>query len=478
MVGCSRSGTSAALLLIVAVVQFICILRLGLSSKGREVSLLRLGLSSKGREVSQRTSVSASISAQAENPQELDTVTTLEETTKPKAEALAWVPSVCRNTTWQIDGIQIHVFGWRRPQSLFVLMEQLRSANYKSYGGWGQKVPLYFHVDAEADPLVTHIARSAIWPHGPVFTDVREERVGARDMWMSSITAAAREAGNNTLMLVFEDDMRVSAVYFQFLLRLIREYGRNQACRNSRLFGFSLSSVRLMEMRADLSFERWRAKLALPGTKQWHTYLATLPSTWGGAYWSDRWLEFADFFAVRSREPYYHMLADDSANNSVVRDAAELSPPVLQVPQSSSNAWTGSWKRFLVDFMYGCGLVMMYPNLDGENALATTLGLKSVPNRTSDSRIKAPTRALWQRVPRVAPLLKGDMDLVSHLMLPDFSSLQVLDLFMQLSTYQDLTKTAARFLSGVAADAELSEMSDSWCSRTRRQDIDALNSNV
>merc|ERR1740117_1058190 len=106
---------------------------------------------------------------------------------------------------------------------------------------------------------------------------------------MTSITNAAREAGNNTLLIVFEDDMRVSSVYFQYLLRLIREYGKNQMCRNSSLMGFSLSPVRLMEMRAGQPFERWRAKSVIPEDKAWNVYLSSLPSSWGGAYWSDRW---------------------------------------------------------------------------------------------------------------------------------------------------------------------------------------------
>lgn len=459
----------AVTLVIIVIFEFICILRFGFADRGHRadhgmprknaISLLAKEPSSAHRQ-SQPKGEKALAEEETQTPNE---------PSKPNELRGKWLPSVCRNEniTWAVDGIQIHLLAFRRPQSLFVLMEQLRSANYKSIPGWDQEVPLYIHVDADADPLVTHIAQSAVWPHGPLVADVREKRHGARDMWLSSVAAAAREAGDNTLLVVFEDDMRVSSAYFQYLLRMVREYGKNPACRNSSLFGFSLSPVRLMEMRAGRPFERWRAKNVLPESMPWQTYVAGLPSTWGGAYWSDRWNEFADFVAVRSLEPYYHREADNNSNRSAVKDSTELSPLALQVPGSSSNDWAGGWKRFLVDFMYGCGLVMMYPNLEGENALATTLGLKSSADRTSDSRIKAPTRNLWQRVPRVAPLFKGDMDVISTLRLPDFSSLQAVDLFMQLSTFEEVGQTAHRFISGITAHAEFSELAGAWCSKAR-----------
>lgn len=461
MVSWLKSGTLAITLVAVALLEFVCLLRFAFSPKGRTA----------GHEIPKSPAIAKQIQDKSDSKDKgAGAAASNKSTPATVAPKGKWSPSVCRgeNMTWDVDGIQVHVLAWRRPQSLFVLMEQLRSANYKK---WEQEVPLFMHVDANADPLVTHLARSAVWPHGPVIADVRESHHGPRDMWMSSITKAAREAGSNTLMVVFEDDMRVSSVYFQYLVRVIREYGKNQKCRNSSLMGFSLSPVRLMEMRAGQSFERWRAKNVMPENKPWHTYLSSLPSTWGGAYWSDRWTEFADFVAVRSREPYYHALVDAAENGSDVRDTAVLSPLLLHVPGSISNSWTGGWKRFLVDFMYGCGLFMMYPFLEGENGLATTLGLRSTRGKASDSRIKVPTRALWQRVPRVAPLLKGEMDTIHKLGLPDFSSLAVLDLYMRVTTYEQVTQNGAHFVSRIAADADFSEMGRAWCSEARLHEL-------
>ena len=44
----------------------------------------------------------------------------------------------------------------------------------------------------------------------------------------------------------------------------------------------------------------------------------------------------------------------------------------LALPRSRSNVWPRSWKRFLIDFMYGRGYVMLYPNLNDQRAFSTT----------------------------------------------------------------------------------------------------------
>ena len=45
---------------------------------------------------------------------------------------------------------------------------------------------------------------------------------------------------------------------------------------------------------------------------------------------------------------------------------------VGRLPRSRSNVWPRSWKRFLIDFMYGRGYVMLYPNLADQRAFSTT----------------------------------------------------------------------------------------------------------
>ena len=42
------------------------------------------------------------------------------------------------------------------------------------------------------------------------------------------------------------------------------------------------------------------------------------------------------------------------------------------IPNSRSNVWPRSWKRFMIDFMYGRGLVMLYPNMKRQRSFSTT----------------------------------------------------------------------------------------------------------
>merc|ERR550525_71172 len=96
-------------------------------------------------------------------------------------------------------------------------------------------------------------------------------------------------------------------------------------------------------------------------------YLSTLPSSFAVGYFADRWLEFKAFANVRLQRNFYNHSLDTTPPQfgwtDAWRDQLEhLSPKALQVPGSASNIWTKSWKRFLVDFMYGRGYWMLYPN--------------------------------------------------------------------------------------------------------------------
>lgn len=387
-----------------------------------------------------------------------------------------WKTSVCEDTPLDVDSIQIHILSWKRPQSLYVLLGQLRAADYS---GWGKDVPLYVHVDGGADPLVIQIAWSTKWQHGPLVTDIRDSNVGLREMWLSSMRDAAKAAGPNTLMIVLEDDMRISSIYFQWVLLMVKAYGRNRQCRHQSLMGFSLSPVRWMEMRKP--FSRWRAKETFPTHARLnHAYLSTLPSSWGGSFWTDRWLEFDDFVSERLTPMYYNITAEADARTVKSFADLKLTPEALYIPDSRSNWWPASWKRFLVDFMYGCGLFMLYPNLQGENGLASTLSLqgKHTMHKDSkgereddelaaDSRIVAPRKIDWQRKPQIAPLIKGDMQLIKNMRLPDITALQMTSLWMEPITIEDGVRTGAAFVRELIANEEFAEIGRAWCSSVR-----------
>ena len=239
---------------------------------------------------------------------------------------------------------------------------------------------------------------------------------------------------------------------------MIKEYGRNANCRDANLMGFSLSPIRLNELTAP-PFARWNATNALKGRFTKHRqreYLSVVPSSWGVAYWSDRWREFSFFVDVRAKAPFYSVpLEEKLVREKRKYDGALMSPAELHIPNSRSNVWPRSWKRFMVDFMYARGLLMLYPCLDDEKGLATTLALSgehvesSIRSIRSDSGVWAPAESDFARNARVAPLAERQ-DLQARLR-PRYGDLAVLGLHLNPRTREELALDGAAFFRSVSA---------------------------
>mmetsp|Transcript_33884 Transcript_33884/g.71254 ORF Transcript_33884/g.71254 Transcript_33884/m.71254 type:complete len:421 (+) Transcript_33884:34-1296(+) len=356
----------------------------------------------------------------------------------PVFERLAVISEVdvysvdCRNTDLRVEEIQVHVIGWRRPGQTKALLEQLEKSNYV---GWNTSVPLYIHLDGGADKEVITISEEFHWTHGEKQLDVQPKNVGLREMWLSSLGSAAKSAGENTLMIIFEDDMSTSSIYFQWILSVVDAYGRNKRCRDSKLMGFSLSPIRVDEMTKP-PFKRWDATQIIGRDL---AYLSVVPSSWGAAYWSDRWNEFMEFVNVRVEPPYYDMNAEENLAG-MQYDDLKLTPKELYLPDARSNVWPKSWKRFMVDWMYVRGLVMLYPNLPEEMALATTMAL-------AGEHVGASTK----NNPRVSELIVSFDRLTGTVLLPEYRDLVVLDLHNNPTTFEELALSGTKFLKHVQA---------------------------
>jgi len=322
-----------------------------------------------------------------------------------------------------VDDIQIHVIGWSRPDSMDTLLRQLEDADYNN---WHHDVTLYIHLDGRStkEKEINNVAARLDWTHGQKIIKKQKENIGLRKMWLDSIGAAARAAGDNTLLVVFEDDIRVSPAYFKWLLAMINQYAWK---RDPNLVGFSLSPM---------PFMRWDAGEAMGKRRNATTYLTTVPSSWGAAYWSNHWNDFDDFVRLRMQSPFYDIAAENEKN---ITDYAQfrMSPKELHVPDARANVWPNSWKRFMIDFMCARGLVMMYPNLPGKKGLATTLQMSGQHQRINSID-----------EPQVAVLLDH---LDPHVMnnLPQYGDLDVFGLNLLLSTHEKLMLEGSKFLHGV-----------------------------
>jgi hypothetical protein len=353
-------------------------------------------------------------------------------------------PSVlygCGNSTRQVDEIQIHVIGWKR--NLEPLLQELQNADYSGWTGTVQnkEIPFYLHVDggggAEGEETMRQ-ARNFVWEHGPQHIDIKENNVGLRSMWLDSLGAAARKAGDNSLLVTFEDDMRVSSGYFQWLLAVIDAYGRNPDCRDSNLVGFSLSPILFQEMKKP--FKKWDARSMLQerysNDNRHIAYLSAVPSSWGAAYWSNQWNQFDQFVRLRMQPAFYDTAAELVKGKKY--DDLRLTPDEFLIPDARSNVWPKSWKRFMVDFMYVRGLVMLYPCLPGQKGLATAL-------QQDGEHISLNAHVLSQRDPRTADLV-DTLRLRELGNLPRYGDLAVFDLFLERATINDLALEGADFI--------------------------------
>jgi hypothetical protein len=236
----------------------------------------------------------------------------------------------------------------------------------------------------------------------------------------------------------------VSPFYFIWTMHLLREYGGfGRKARDSSLFGFSLSPLKMDEI--SYPFVDW--DVSKHSRSNFHLYLHSVPSSWGSVFFADRWIEFLKFYNKRM-EPQFYKNSDES----LPRHSVQLGDPALHIPNSRTNVWPGSWKRVLVEYCYGRVMYTMYTHIPGRVGFATPLqltGAHSVVVKVApDSADRSPTREMLKnhRVVRVLNdrkvldnLLHREPVTVNHMLLFDLWGRPTsrLNLAMKANTFLD-----------------------------------------
>lgn len=316
----------------------------------------------------------------------------------------------------------LHLFLFRRAQSAKELLSNIAAADY---GSFNSSIHLNIHVDYSDSEDVRNIAEDFVWPYGSKILDFKEIRTGLRDSWIS----AWPNPEPNEVMIAFEDDVRVSPLYFQWILKLLDSYWTGDPfLRDPQLLGFSLSSLKLDEI--SYPFRPWSSYEYIPGKPP--VYLHSVPSSWGAVYFGDKWKEFLDFYNMRTAHDFYELNETKYPIYGV-----KLGDHNLHIPDSRTNSWSSSWKRFMIDFAFGRGYYMIYPNFSEGAAFATTLHLPGE---------HVPSSNVYTD-PRTGTLLNKTWPL--HVMLPSTRELKVVDMHCQLTTKADLMNLGDTFLDNV-----------------------------
>ena len=138
-------------------------------------------------------------------------------------------------------------------------------------------------------------------------------------------------------------------------------------------------------------------------------------------YFGDKWREFFTFYSSRGKPPFFDVAGE-------VNIGQPLGDVNLLVPQSRSNYWGSSWRRFMVDFMFGRGYYVIYPN----NRTYVTPVLQH-----TDENIGL-------------GLMTQALEIPSQKNLPELSQLPVFDLFCRPSSRQTLGYAGDKFLERIS----------------------------
>ena len=273
--------------------------------------------------------------------------------------------SVCDTVEFvskRLLNMTVIVFAWRRFASLKRLMMSLQNAEY-----CGHTVPLKIFLDTGAVDDVVRYASEVAWPHGAkeVYAYGSDEPRGIRGMWMNATRA---DIADDEHILPLEDDLEVSPYFYWWLLRAARQYGPlgdASHVRSHGIVGVSLYTPRLNEIVYPQ--RKWLPDrvTAMPA------FMLQVPCSWGALFFGSVWRDFVDFYRRRAAPPFFDF-AQEARQTGVGKHREPLGDPALRLPRSRSNVWPRSWKRFLIDFMYGRGYVMLYPNLREQSAFSTT----------------------------------------------------------------------------------------------------------
>jgi hypothetical protein len=256
---------------------------------------------------------------------------------------------------------RIHILTMCRPESLKRLLHSMQAADYS-----GHQVAVVFLVDKpkldaseETHRLweeTLDISRSfRLGPRVLHKVVQHTENRGLISQWIDPWPATDKEE----IMIILEDDIEVSATWFDFVTKITERYYRKDEASggDASMAGFSLQRQHtILGERPDLRYGQSTPESILD--KDHLLYRYQLPSTWGSVWFPHAWSAFVGW------------IQDLDLNRAL--GASLVAKPC--VPTLISNSWwkqkPGSiWSVWIVRFVFERGYYFLYTNLPGNSAL-------------------------------------------------------------------------------------------------------------
>jgi hypothetical protein len=215
----------------------------------------------------------------------------------------------------------------------------------------GDTVKLTLNVAHKADKITHVLVQNYVWGHGEKLVRHRIRRSG----YMKSLVESWYPSSVHEYAIFLDDDLELSPYFYIWAKFTVLKYRYSEYQDTLKMmFGISLYSPPGLDLHPDglkpfIPSQLLDSNLYPPDIP----YLLQLPSTWGALYFPEHWLEFHDYITGRLLDDHGKKLQD------------------IQIPDSRSNDWRFSPRRYMIEMIYLRGYSMLYPNFNSYTSFST-----------------------------------------------------------------------------------------------------------
>ncbi|WAQ81735.1 hypothetical protein PtA15_2A46 [Puccinia triticina] len=240
---------------------------------------------------------------------------------------------------WHQPQIDISVITNDRSMSLARLLGSLERAAY-----YGDRVNLVINMEQTADQQTRTLVEGFMWKHG---SKTVRKRIIQGGLLPAVVESWYPSSAHDSYGVLLEDDVEVSGYFYGWLKFAVLGY-RYSGRPAGKIYGISLYQPQHSELRPE-GRRPFHAPDLLAGLgvhPPTMPYASQVPCSWGALFFPETWTAFERYLTFR--------LANQIPG-------LPLHQPVIPSP-IRSNRWPKSWKKYLIEWVYLRGLVMIYPN--------------------------------------------------------------------------------------------------------------------
>jgi hypothetical protein len=282
-----------------------------------------------------------------------------------------------------LSTLSISIISNNRFASLKRLLNSLQTAEYSfEESTLFSSIDIFFSLEFNTSTNILEHVLSFEWPHGRKFVRKRVQKGGL----VRAVSESWYPSSKNDFGLILEDDIEVSVLYLRWITKILWNLHLKP---DSRVVGISLYSPRVIETTSERTLfnstflvERATGIPELP-------YLFQTPCSWGALYFPSYWSKFIQYMQLRL-----------------------LEEEVVEIPDSRTNGWKGSWKKYFFELLHIEGKFLVYPNFFFQQSFSTNhmeVGehIQAFDSSHDQEEFKVP---LMQDLERIEALKLGSTD--------------------------------------------------------------------